>query len=190
MGDSSAWSSSKRGFKTLIERLDYLLGRREELRLSIIAADAKKAERLKAATARIEAQWQQEVGTTPTRLKIIEQQLTDFLGHNQYHLTRGYGKTITRDMGEVKVYERAASLDIPGSEKPFINFFLGRRGGKRYLIFVPKLNRTAILLSSSQTFRLLKPFGAWRGKHRLISVQSPSEEKAKTLELSRLNERK
>jgi len=190
MGVPSKWSLSKRDFKTLIERLDYLLGRREDLRLRVVAADARKAKRLEEAIASIEAQWQEETGSTPTRLRIIEDQLTGFLSHNHYHLTRGYGKTITRDAGEVKVYERAPSLEIPGSEKPIINFFLNRRGGRRYLIFTPKLNRTAILASSSQTFSLLKPFGAWRGKHRLISVQSPSEEKAKTLELTRWNERK
>jgi len=190
---SSKKSSLLGRHKTLIDRLDYLLGKREEYLATINAADALRAERLKEATKEIEQQWQDEVGSAPFRLRVIEANMAAFLQKSHHNLTRRYKKTIKRELGEVKVVERAKELEIPGSEKAVVDFLLKRMGGKRYITYTPKLNRKALLLAPSALLSLLAPLGVWRGQHRLISVHSPSEvalkSPAKTISYKRLNDR-
>jgi phage host-nuclease inhibitor protein Gam len=116
-------------------------------------------------------------------------QLASFLERNHHNLSRRHTKTIRRDAGEVKFVLRTPELELPEGHAPIIDFFLSRVGGKRYLIRTWKLNRTAIRHAPDSTFSLLKPFGAWRGRHRQILVKSPSEEKSVTISNKRHNER-
>jgi hypothetical protein len=184
MSVSSTGSSPRRGHSKLEEWLDKLLGKREKYEARIAAANAKKAARL----AKAEKRWQKEVGKAPEKLARIDEELTAFLERNRYSLTRRLSKTIKRALGEVKVTLHAVELDMPRDETPVANFLLKRRGGKRYLTFTPKVNRRALLQASSELMSALAPLGVARAKHWMISVRSPSSERARTLSRQRYND--
>lgn len=185
MSTSSVKSSPKRGRHILINRLDAFLQAREELVARVKAASITRDERIAEAM----KQYWEEIGDAPTRLVKLEEGLTAFLERHHYQLTRSLSKTIKREAGEVKVVLRAIELEIPGSEKPIIDWLLERRGGKRYLSLTWKLNRRALLQAPSELFSQLAPFGAWRGRHRQISVKSASSTDAVTISQKRFNER-
>ena len=185
MGISPEKASRRRKPAKLPDRLDELLKRREDAVAAIAEADMNNEARL----AMAKKAYDEELGTTPLTLQMIEIELRGFLERHHYPLSRRLSQTITREHGEVKIVRRAKELDMPKSEGPIVKYLLARRGGKRYLIPSYKVNRRAVLQGPASLLRELAPFGVWRGRHRLISVKSLSDEKATTLSQKRFNER-
>ena len=186
MSVSSNVSSPTRGRSKLEEKLDAMLEQRESLVADIKGATARKV----ASIARANDRFNEAVGTKPAELAKLDLELASFVERHHYSLTRRLGKTIRRKYGEVKFALRAIELEVPGSETPVVDFLLNRPGGKRYLVQTWKLNRRALLFAPSELLKQLRPFGIWRGKHRLITVKSPaSNTTSKTLSLKRYNKR-
>ena len=175
----------QRGRSKLDVALDRFLERREELVSVIADADAHHAERL----ARLERRHQKELGKAPKKLEKLDTKLAVFLERHRYWLTRRHSKTILRPFGEIKEVLRAVELDKPANTRPAIDLLLARPGGKKYLKVSYTLDLRKLLQAPAELRAALRPHGFWWGRHRTLSVKSPSSTEPKQLSRQRYNER-
>lgn len=175
----------QQGRRTLVEQLDDLLHEREGLVSTIVEADRNRAKRL----AELELRHQEELGTAPEELERLDAKLAAFVKRHRYWLTRLYSKTILRPYGEVKEVLRAVELDKPANTRPAIDLLLARPGGKKYLKVTYALDLRKLLQAPSELKAALRPHGFWWGRHRTLSVKSPSSTEPKQLSRVRYNER-
>ena len=175
----------QRGRSKLDMQLDKYLAKREELESVIADADARYAERL----TKLELRHQKELGKAPKKLLKLDAKLAAFLERHRYWLTRRHGKTILRPFGEVKEVLRAVELDKPGDMKPAVALLLARSGGKKYLKVTYAIDLRKLLQAPTELRALLRPLGFWWGRHRTLSVKSPSSSEPKQLSRRRFNER-
>ncbi len=185
MSKAAKTQPARKSRSVLDDKLDEQLAAREKVEAKISAAGVKRSARL----ARVEKKYQKDLGGATKKLDRIDQGLTGFLERHRYWLTRRHSKTVQREHGEVKVVLRALELELPADEKPIIDFLLSRQGGKEYIEFVPKLNKRRLLQAPAKLYAELRSLGVWRGRHRTISVKSPSSSKAKQLSSRRYNDR-
>ncbi len=175
----------QQGRSALDKQLDKLLERREELESVIADANTRHAERL----AKLELRHQKELGKAPKRLIKLDAKLAAFLERHRYWLTRRHSKTIVRPFGEVKEVLRAVELDKPGDTKSAVDLLLARPGGKRYLKRTYTLDLRKLRQAPPELRATLRPLGFWWGRHRTLTVKSPSSKEPKQLSRRRFNER-
>lgn|GEM_PF-5824273 len=94
-----------------------------------------------------------------------------------------------RPFGVIKEVLRAVELDKPGDTKPAVELLRARPGGKRYLKVTYSLDLRKLLQAPAELRAQLRPLGFWWGRHRTLSVKSPSSEEPKQLSRRRYNER-
>lgn len=173
-----------RGKTTLTERLDKKLKKREKYAAKVARAN----ERYEAGKAKLEERRQKDLGKAPEKLEALDEELATLLRRHRYWFTRLYSKTITRVNGVIKYVTRPRELDLPENEEAAVQDLLNHRGGENYLIKTYKLDRKKILNAPAGVWAIVQRHGGWRGKHRTISVTSPSA-KVKQISRERFNNR-
>lgn len=176
----------KRRRSKLDEQVDQLLEEREGLEATIAKAEAVRD----AGFAEVERSFQEAVDEFPSKLGLVDQKLAALMERHHYPLTSRHSKTINRSAGVIKVVVRAVEMDTPANTKPVINYLLCRRGGRKYLKVTYSLDMYALRYApQGLKAALQKRFGFWWGRHRTISVKSPSGKSPAQLSRRRYNER-
>jgi len=173
-----------RGRTTLSQRLDKKLEKREKLAAKIARANARYTER----DAKNKARREKDLGRAPQKLVVLDAELAADLRRHRYWFVRLYSKTITRASGVIKYVTRPRELELPENAEALIQDILDYRGGEQYLIKTYTLDRKKILNAPPGLWAIVQRHGGWRGRHRTISVTSPSA-KVKQISYERFNDR-
>lgn len=171
MSKASRKVKHPKGRTTVTDKLDQQLVKREKLASKIAKAEARR----QAGYAKVDRRYDKEVGKAPLKLARLDEGLASFLRRHRYWLTRLHAKTIERASGVVKFITRPRELELPENTEALIQDLLAFRGGKSVLIVSYRIDRKKALAAPAGIWEIFRRHGAWRGKHRTISVASPSK---------------
>ena len=184
MSKASKSPTRARKRTTLTDKVDKQLAKREKYAARIAAAEERKARGL----AKVNKRYAKDVGRAPEKLELLDENLAAFLKRHRYWLIRLHSKTIERAEGVIKYMTRPRELDLPADQEAIIEELMAYRGGEAFTNVKRTLDRDKILNAPDGVWAIVERHGGWRGRHRTISVTSPSS-KVKRLSRERHNDR-
>lgn len=88
---------------------------------------------------------------------------------------RRFGIVAKLENGTIKWHVIGASLVTPKNEQVVIDTLLKMRGGKRYIVQTPSIDRDALKSASPRLLRKLAHLGVYRSRHESLLITAKGE---------------